>query len=179
MTRGFYGDEAGYLKTYFEKFGSMAWCHNDRMFIDEDGFWFHLGRADDLIIRNGTKFDPRKIASALMVFPGNSIRDAAVIGIPDTNQDINVGHRICAFAVTDRAPTARELTDYLKREHDARLVIDLFFTISSIPRNAAAKVPHALIRKAFLGEALGDLSKVVNPETLAEIRTLGKNTGHG
>jgi acetyl-CoA synthetase len=174
MTRGFYGNEAGYLQTYFEKFGNETWCHNDRVFIDEDGFWFHLGRSDDLIIRNGTKFDPRKIASALMTFPGNSIRDAAVIGIPDTN----VGHLICAFVVADRVPTTHELTAYLKREHDARLVIDLFFTISSIPRNAAAKVPHALIRKAFLGEALGDLSKIVSPESLLEIQTLGKNTGH-
>ncbi len=176
MTRGFYGNENGYLKTYFEQFGNEVWGHNDRVIIDEDDCWFHLGRADDLIIRNGTKFDPRKIASAIMAFPKNSIQDAAVIGIPDET----VGHRICAFVVTEEKTETlkQEIALYLKKKHDARLTIDLLFVVSAIPRNTAAKVPHALIRKAFLGEDLGDLSKIVNSESLQEIQTLGKNTGH-
>lgn len=173
MTRGFYKDTDRYLATYYPHGEGDVWHHPDRIIRDHDGYYFMQGRTDDVIIRNGVKFDPQKIASAVISFPGHpSISDAAAIGIPDEK----VGERIIVFAACKKEDLTdekkKELREYVKREYDPMAGPDEIFAISVIPRNSAAKIPLKDVRAAFLRKTVRD--GVVNPEAFEEIRALGE-----
>lgn len=173
MTRGFYKDPELYMKTYYPRGEGDIWHHPDRIVRDDDGYYFMQGRTDDVIIRNGVKFDPQKIATTFVSFPGSpSISDAAAIGIPDEN----VGNRIIVFVVCEKEKLTeekkKELREYIKKEYDPMAGPDEIFAVTAIPRNAAAKSPLADIRTAFLGKELRDT--VTNSEAFEEIKTLGK-----
>lgn len=172
MTRGFLGDPELYLSTYFPR-GPSLWVHGDRALIDEDGYWFLLGRTDDLIVRGGVKFDPAILEEKLRSFPGPPrIKDAAVIGA----EDPTYGERIVAFVVLDSALTEdRSAFQKLVQRHvrdtfDPLAQPDQVYVVSALPVNLAAKVPRKLIRMICEGKIPGGGPALVNPEALDELR---------
>lgn len=181
MTRGFLGEPERFLQTYFSQ-GPDVWVHGDRAEVDEDGLWYILGRADDLIVSGGVKHDPAKIEAALMSFSGlPRVREAAAVGV----QDALKGQRIVGFVVIEGDgqvfPTAdfiAALTAHVGKAYDPMGRPDKIHVVNALPRNLAAKIPRGLIRKAYEGEGLGDLSKMDNPQALDEIVWLG-HRGNG
>lgn len=166
MTRGFLGEKERYLKTYFSQFPNV-WTHGDRAYKDNDGFWYVLGRSDDLIVRGGVKHDPSIIEAALISYPGSPsaswrIEEAAAVGVKDSL----LGQRIVAFVVLAEGPEhsrrakdttagAEDLAGFLGdlRAHVGKVYDpmgrpDEIHIVSALPKNAAAKIPRALIRKA-------------------------------
>ncbi len=176
MTRGFLGDPERFLQTYFPGRTDL-WVHGDRAEIDEDGLWYILGRADDLIVSGGVKHDPAKIEAALISFPGvPRVREAAAIGVHDPLK----GQRIVCFVVAEPGSdgyVVQEAIDamigHVGRVYDPMGRPDLVHLVGSLPKNLAAKIPRGLIRRAYEGEELGDISKLDNPAALAEIAALG------
>lgn len=175
MTRGFLRDNGLYLKTYFPR-GQNFWVHGDMAEIGEDGLWYMRGRADDLIVKGGIKFDPSKIESALLKFPGPPhIREATVIGVPNERGD----QKIVCFAVVaehdalDQTATGA-LKQWVKRAYEPFAQPDEIHAISGLPTNLAAKIPLEILRLAYTGENIPDLSKIANPQYLEEIRAIGE-----
>ncbi|MBI2875454.1 MAG: AMP-binding protein [Candidatus Tectomicrobia bacterium] len=179
MTRGFLGEPERFLQTYFP-WGPNLWVHGDRAEVDADGLWYILGRADDLIVSGGVKHDPAKIEAALISFPGlPRVREAAAIGV----QDPLKGQRIVGLVVLEGDPqegTLHELiaalTAHVGRVYDPMGRPEEIHRVSALPKNLAAKIPRGLIRRAYEGEPLGDLSKMDNPQVLDEIARLGRET---
>lgn len=177
MTRGFLGEPERFLATYFSQ-GTNVWIHGDRAEIDEDGLWYILGRADDLIVSGGVKHDPAKIEAALISFPGPpGIREAAAVGA----QDPLKGQRIVCFVVVESGDHEFATDDFISaltlhvgKMYDPMGRPDEIHMVSALPKNLAAKIPRGLIRKAYEDEELGDLSKMDNPQALDEIAKLGR-----
>ncbi|MEN8159805.1 MAG: AMP-binding protein, partial [Myxococcota bacterium] len=69
MTRGFLGDPQRYLDTYFAQFGPSVWAHGDWALVDEDGFWFVTGRADDTLKIAGKRIGPGEVEAASIEHP--------------------------------------------------------------------------------------------------------------
>ncbi len=175
MTRGFLNNPELYLRTYFPK-GPNLWVHGDRAEIDKDGFWFILGRTDDLIVRGGVKHDPAKIEKALLSFPGTpTVQEAAAIGPSDELR----GQRIVCFVVTDGnadkvdARFLESLAAHVARTYDPLGRPDEIYAVKALPKNLAAKIPRQLLRKAFEGKELDDVSKIDDTDALENIRELG------
>jgi acetyl-CoA synthetase len=61
MTRGFWRDPERYLETYWSRWEGL-WYHGDLVYIDEDGFWYILGRADDTLKVGGKRLGPAEMA---------------------------------------------------------------------------------------------------------------------
>lgn len=175
MTRGFLADNDRYLKTHFP-WGQNLWVHGDMAEIGEDGLWYMRGRADDLIVKGGIKLDPSKIESALLKFPGPpQIREAAVIGVPDEHGD----QKIVCFAILAEHNALDEaaiitLKRWVKNTYEPFARPDEIHAVSGLPTNLAAKVPLKILRMAYAGEKIADTSKIVNPQYLEEIRTIGE-----
>ena len=101
-----------------EEIGEIkVWRHGawfptkDRGWIDADGFYFHAGRADDVIISAGWTMSATEIEDILLRHP--AVRDAAAIGVPDTQR----GQVVKAFVVTDRSPDdvlASDIQDFVR-----------------------------------------------------------------
>ncbi len=168
ITRGFWKDPERYLETYWTRFPGM-WIHGDFAAIDEDGQWFILGRSDDTIKIAGKRVGPAEVESVLVSHP--AVAEAAAIGVPDEIK----GEAVVAFAVLqpDATPdeTLRsELEALVVREMGKPLAPKTILFVSDVPKTRNAKVMRRVIRATFLGEPPGDLSALVNPEIVDEIR---------
>ena len=100
MTRGIWNDNERYIETYWSRFPGM-WYHGDWASVDEDGFWFLHGRADESMNVAGRKVGPAEVEEAMMQHPG--VAEAAVIGAPDEIK----GEAIVGYAVAKPDAGAR------------------------------------------------------------------------
>jgi len=167
MTKGFLNDPQRYLDTYFSKWKNI-WNHGDWAYVDEDGFWFLKGRADDTIKVAGRRTGPAEIESVLLEHPG--VAEAAVIGVPHEVK----GEEVVGFVVLKPSyePT-EQLRDELKQQVVKMMgktlnPKDIRF-VKMLPKTRSAKIVRGVIKKKFLGETVGDLSSVENPDAVEEI----------
>ncbi len=171
MTRGFWNDPTRYLHTYWERFPGV-WYHGDLARRTPEGFWLILGRADDTLKVAGKRLGPAEMENVVTHHP--DIREAAVIGVPDPVK----GEVPIVFAVPSRTPPPPNLEETLRawvaRRMGKALQPARVYLVSGLPKTRNAKVMRRVIRRIFLGEDPGDLSALVNPEVVEEIRALGK-----
>jgi acetyl-CoA synthetase len=168
MTRGFWKDPQRYLETYWSRFPDV-WVHGDFAAIDSDGLWYILGRSDDTINVAGKRLGPAEVESILVSHP--LVAEAAAVGVPDALK----GQAIVCFCVLqdDVAPAEDLRTELIALVIDRLgkpLAPKAIRFVSDIPKTRNAKVMRRVVRAAFLGEAPGDLSALVNPEAVEEIR---------
>jgi acetyl-CoA synthetase len=169
MTRGFWKDPDRYLDTYWSRFPEV-WVHGDWAFVDEDGLWYILGRSDDTIKVAGKRIGPAEVESVLVGHP--AVAEAAVIGVPDSLK----GEEVVCFCVLQQDAFSATLADELKSLVGQELgrplqPRDVCF-LSDLPKTRNAKVMRRVVRAAYLGEDPGDLSALVNPDVVKEIRRI-------
>lgn len=165
MTRGFWGERDRYLETYWSRIPGL-WLHGDWAEIDEDGFWFVRGRSDDTVNVAGKRVGPAEIESVLVSHP--AVKEAAAIGVPDTVK----GEALVAFVVLNGtgAPSqavADELVNYVGVRLGKGLRPREVFFVEDLPRTRNQKIMRRVIRAAYLGEDLGDLSGLENVQAVA------------
>jgi acetyl-CoA synthetase len=169
MTRGFWKDPNRYLSTYWSRF-SDVWVHGDWSLIDEDDLWYILGRSDDTIKVAGKRLGPAEIESVLVAH--SAVAEAAAIGIPDPVK----GQQVVCFCVVKPDAVSGTLAEDLKAlvAHDLGkpLQPQAVYILSDLPKTRNAKVMRRVIRAAYLGEDPGDLSALVNPEVVEEIKRM-------
>jgi acetyl-CoA synthetase len=161
MTRGIWGDPERYIETYWSRFPGM-WYHGDWASVDEDGHWFLHGRADESMNVAGRKVGPAEVEEAIMQHPG--VAEAAVIGVPDEIK----GEAIVGFAIPrpntllDPAAIARTVVEVLGPTFRPKEIV----VCAELPKTQSGKIVRRLLRQKYLGESLGDLSTVANPNAL-------------
>jgi acetyl-CoA synthetase len=126
-----------------------VWRHNawfptkDRGRIDEDGYFYHAGRADDVIISAGWTIGAVEVENTLLKHP--AVREAAVIGVPDPVR----GQVVKAFVVTDRpgdAALCAEIQDFVRTrlsQHEYPRIVEF---LTELPKTPAGKVNRKALR---------------------------------
>jgi acetyl-CoA synthetase len=168
MTRGFWQDPERYIQAYWSRIPDV-WVHGDFAAIDEDGLWYILGRSDDTIKVAGKRVGPAEVENVLVAHPG--VAEAAAIGVPDEIK----GQAVVGFVVLQPGYEAGEelraaLKGRVAQELGRPLAPKDVRFVRGIPQTRNAKVMRRVIRAAYLGEAPGDLSALVNPEAVEEIQ---------
>lgn len=170
MTRGFWKDPQRYISTYWSTWPD-TWVHGDFALVDHDGMWYILGRSDDTIKVAGKRIGPAEIESILIKHP--KVMETAVIGIPDEIK----GNEIVAFVVLMPGQVADDhitselmnmVTSTLGKPFSPRHIL----FVHDLPKTRNAKVMRRMIRAAYLGQDPGDVSSLVNPEAVDEIKQL-------
>jgi acetyl-CoA synthetase len=138
----------------------MLWRRNawettkDLARIDEDGYFYHAGRADDVIISAGWTMSAVEIESTLLKHP--QVKEAAVIGVPDGTR----GQVVKAFIVSERA-ASEAFVDELKTFTRERLSQHEFprhiAFVSELPKTPAGKVNRKVLRDREAAEASENL----------------------
>ncbi|HLZ22290.1 MAG TPA: acetate--CoA ligase [Ktedonobacterales bacterium] len=168
MTRGFWHAPERYEAAYWNRFPGI-WVHGDFAVIDQDGFWYILGRSDDTIKVAGKRLGPAEVESAAVNHP--SVEEAAAIGIPHAVK----GEAVIVFAVLR---LGIEPSDQLRDEIRAEVVKSLgpalkpetVLFVRQLPKTRNGKVMRRLIRARHLGNAnLGDLSSLERADALDDI----------
>ena len=169
MTRGFWRDPDRYVETYWSRWPGV-WVHGDWVRVDDDGFWYILGRSDDTLNVAGKRIGPAEVESALTTHP--AVAEAAAIGVP---HDIK-GEVIVCFAVLRPGYTeGAALRDELKRVAAAllgkALAPDDIRFVRDLPKTRNAKIMRRVIRARYLGRDPGDLTSLENPQAVEDIPT--------
>lgn len=167
MTKGFLNDPQRYLDTYFSRWKDV-WYHGDWAKVDEDGFWFLYGRSDDTIKVAGKRIGPAEIEGALIEH--HAVAEAAAIGVP---HDIK-GESVVCFVVLKpgHAPgeaLREELREQIVKHLGKTLRPDVLKFVKMLPKTRSAKILRGAIKKRYLGQEVGDVSSVENPDALEEI----------
>lgn len=168
MTRSLWNDPARYLESYWSRFPGV-WVHGDRVQVDEDGFWFVLGRSDDTLKIAGKRTGPSEVES--LVSATGLAAEVAAIGLPDSVKGSALG--IVATLMpgvpaddTTRSRIARSVVEGHGRAYEPVMIL----FVPDIPKTRNMKIMRRVVRAVYLNEDPGDLSSLVNPESLDAIR---------
>jgi acetyl-CoA synthetase len=167
MTRGFWQDPDRYIETYWSRIPGI-WVHGDWALIDEDGFWYILGRSDDTIKVAGKRVGPAEVESAAVSHP--AVAEAAAIGVPHALK----GEVVVVFVMlrpnyAPSEPLRGEIEAAIVHQLGKSLKPEAVRFVQDIPRTRNAKILRRLVRKRYLDEPLGDTSALENPAALDEI----------
>ncbi len=175
MTRGFWKDRERYLESFWSRWPDI-WVQGDFAAVDADGMWYILGRSDDTIKIGGKRLGPAEVESLVVGHP--EVISAGAVGVP---HEIKGSDLVIFCVLAPGHKPAKHLKDALiTRVTDAMgkpmKPRDILF-VSDLPKTRNAKVMRRMGRAAYLDQDLGDTSSLVNPETIAEIRQLGRQRG--
>lgn len=170
MTKAFLNDKGRYLETYFSKWPNI-WNHGDWAYVDDEGFWFLRGRADDTIKIAGRRTGPAEIESVLIEHP--LVVEAAAIGVP---HDVKGHELVCFVVLSDIKKASETLAEELKQlvvtAMGKALTPKAIHCVSALPKTRSAKIVRGVIQKKYLGEPVGDISSVENPEAINSLPTI-------
>ncbi len=167
LTRGLWHDRERYLQSYWSRLPNL-WVHGDFASRDADGMWYVHGRSDDTLKIAGKRTGPSEI-EALLLATG-LLQDAAVIGTPDPIKGTAVVCVCVARPDIDRAAALNTLSSAVVAGLGGAFRPAKVAFVPDLPRTRNTKVMRRVVRAAWLGEDPGDLSTLVNPESVAAIR---------
>jgi len=168
MLRGVWGDPERYFDTYWSRYEGRYFV-GDGAKIDDDGYFWVIGRVDDVMNVSGHRISTTEVESALVADP--RVAEAAVVGATDAT----TGQAIVAF-VTPKGDT--EWTETLGEELRAH-VADQIGKISrprtiiftdDLPKTRSGKIMRRLLRDVAEGRDLGDTTTLADPGVVDEIR---------
>jgi len=172
MLRGIWGDDARYVESYWAKFDNRYYVAGDSARRDADGYYWVMGRIDDVLNVSGHRLGTAEIESALVAHP--AVAEAAVVGIPHEIK----GEAICAFVVL-RASHAGDDRDELGaslRAHVAELIgpiarpDDVRIT-DTLPKTRSGKIMRRLLRAIARGEEITqDISTLEDEGVVRELQ---------
>ena len=174
MIRTIWGDPDRFKKTYYpDDFGGKYYLAGDGANRDTDGYFWIMGRIDDVLNVSGHRLGTMEIESALVALP--LVAEAAVVGRPDDM----TGEAVCAFVVLKQArpagADAKKIADEL-RTHVAKEIgaiakpKDIRFG-DNLPKTRSGKIMRRLLRSIAKGEEITqDVTTLENPAILQQLK---------
>jgi acetyl-CoA synthetase len=173
MLRTIWGDNDRYVKTYWEKFQKRYYVAGDSANRDADGYFWIMGRIDDVLNVAGHRLGTAEIESALVAHP--RVAEAAVVSKP---HDVK-GESVFAFVTLNierpAGPPARVLVEELRAWVASQLSPiakpDEIRLAHNLPKTRSGKIMRRLLRAIARGEAIvQDMSTLENPGILEQLR---------
>ncbi len=173
MLRGIWGDPDRYVKQYWSKWDGIYFT-GDGAKRDEDGYFWLLGRVDDVINVAGHRIGTMEVESALVDHP--AVAEAACVGVAHEIK----GTAIAAFVIVkesyrDRAladPEAfeRELKNHVAQKIGAIARPEKIFIAADLPKTRSGKIMRRLLRDIGEGRALGDVTTLADPTVVESLK---------
>ncbi|MSQ64621.1 MAG: propionate--CoA ligase, partial [Betaproteobacteria bacterium] len=163
-----WGDDKRFVKTYFSTFSAkQVYTTFDWGIRDKDGYWFILGRTDDVINVAGHRLGTREIEEAVNMHP--NIAECAVVGVVDQIK----GQLPLAFAVLkdpSKKTTAQEVMDTVDRQLGAIGRPKAVHFVTLLPKTRSGKTLRRSIAALAEGRDPGDLTTIEDPNALQQIK---------
>jgi acetyl-CoA synthetase len=167
MLRTVYGDDQRYIDTYWTRFPG-AYFPGDGCKRDEDGYFWLLGRVDDIMLISGHNISTTEVESALVSHP--SVAEAAVVG----RKDDLTGQAIAAFVTLRAGNTGNEDLIRELRDHVSASIgpiakpASIVFT-DDLPKTRSGKIMRRLLKDISEHRQLGDVTTLANADIVEEI----------
>ena len=177
MFRTIWGDPERYVSNYFGKYGDKIYLAGDGAKRDDEGYYWLLGRTDDVMNVAGHRLSTYEIESALVDNP--KVAEAAVVSRPDEL----VGEAIVAFVTLKSGYVGDDTVAKELRDHVSNLIgkiarpHGIIFT-NDLPKTRSGKIMRRLLRDVAQGRPLGDVTTLANAEIVEQIHEM-VDTGAG
>jgi acetyl-CoA synthetase len=171
MLRTIWGDDDRYVQTYFTKWPGRPdlYFPGDGAKVDEDGYFWILGRVDDVLNVAGHRIGTMEVESALVEHP--AVAEAAVVG---KTHDLK-GQAISAFVTlrvgqTPSVALQAELKEFVCQKIGALARPDDILFSADLPKTRSGKIMRRLLRDIAEGRALGDTTTLADPAVVASLK---------
>ena len=162
MARTIWGDPDRYVAQYWERYKEKGYyLTGDSARMDEDGYFWIIGRNDDVIKVSGYRLGTAEIESALVSHP--AVAEAACIGIPDELK----GNVIWAYVILRQGyegsdKLVDELKQHVRHETGPITVPAKIFFVDSLPKTRSGKIMRRVLKAQALGKDVGDTSTLAS-----------------
>jgi acetyl-CoA synthetase len=169
MLRGIYGDPERFVTQYWSRWSDGAYFTGDGARLDEDGFYWLLGRVDDVLNVAGHRLGTMEVESALVDHP--KVAEAAVVGKPHEIK----GQAVAAFVTVKEGVKATpaladELKEHVVHKIGAIARPDQILFAADLPKTRSGKIMRRLLRDIAEGKALGDTTTLADPAVVAKLK---------
>jgi len=172
MLRTIWRNNDRYIAAYWEKFNNRYYVAGDSAHRDKDGYYWIMGRIDDVLNVAGHRLGTMEVESALVAHP--RIAEAAVVGKPHEIK----GESVFAFVVCrgqrptgDTAALVKELRDWVAEQLGAIAKPDDIRFADNLPKTRSGKIMRRLLKSVARGEEITqDVSTLENPAILDQLR---------
>jgi len=168
MLRGIYGDPERYKETYWSRFEGRYFA-GDGCKIDDDGYFWLLGRVDDVMNVSGHRISTTEVESALVDHP--KVAEAAVVGANDDT----TGQAIMAYVTVKggtetNAALGEELRQHVSKKIGPTARPKTVIFTDELPKTRSGKIMRRLLRDVAEGRVLGDTTTLADPAVVEEIK---------
>ena len=176
MLRGIYGDPERFLTQYWSQWDRSTYFTGDGAKRDEDGYFWVLGRVDDVLNVAGHRIGTMEVESALVDHP--KVAEAAVVG---RGHDLK-GQAISAFVILKEghAPSPElmaELKEHVVKKIGAIARPEDILFAADLPKTRSGKIMRRLLKDIADGKTLGDTTTLADPAVIAKLKADYEETG--
>jgi acetyl-CoA synthetase len=171
MLRTLYKEDDRFVETYFSRFGKEVYLVGDAARKDKDGYFWIIGRIDDVVNVSGHRLSTAEVESAIVSY--QKVAEAAVIG----QSDEDTGQAICAFVTLQGEDEDAAGSDQLIEDIRAHVADRIgkfarpkrIIWADDLPKTRSGKIMRRLLRDIAEGRALGDVTTLRDPDVMSQL----------
>ncbi len=168
MLRTLYREDERFIEQYFSKFGKETYLVGDGARKDEDGYFWIIGRIDDVVNVSGHRLSTAEVESAIVSH--QKVAEAAVIGQSDEDS----GQAICAFVTLEGDLEGTDELEQEIRDHVGSRIGKFtrpkrIIWADDLPKTRSGKIMRRLLRDIAEGRALGDVTTLRDPDVMSQL----------
>ena len=168
MMRGIWGDENRYRETYWSKWDGKYYFAGDGAYRDKDGYFWIVGRVDDVVNVSGHRIGTAELESAFVEHP--AVNEAAVIGVPHKIKgECLIGFVSLCDGQRHSAELAEELRDLIAEKIGKFCRPERVMFVEDLPKTRSGKIMRRLLRDIATGKALGDVTTLADSSALEKL----------
>ncbi len=166
LTKSLWNDDKRYIDNYWSIIKDY-WVHGDLASRDPDGHWYLHGRSDDTIKVSGKRIGPTELESVIV--KSGKVKEVAAVGIPDENKGSKIILSIVPAENNDQKESFFE--DLVIKDLGKSFKPDRVIFVKDLPKTRNMKIMRRVIKSCLANQDPGDLTTLLNPESVDEIRS--------
>ncbi len=166
LTKSLWNDDKRYIDNYWSVIKDY-WVHGDLASRDADGHWYLHGRSDDTIKVSGKRIGPSELESVIV--KSGKAKEVAAVGIPDANKGSKIILSIVPAENNDQKESFFE--NLVIKDLGKSFKPDKVIFVKDLPKTRNMKIMRRVIKSCLANQDPGDLSTLLNPESVEEIRS--------
>jgi acetyl-CoA synthetase len=158
-----------YKEVYFSRFKECYYA-GDYAVKDQDGYFWVLGRADEVLKVSGHRLGTYELESAIIHHP--KVAEAAVVGVPDEIKgEVPVAFVILKAGVTPTSELRKEVNEVVRERVGHIASLKEVYFVTKLPKTRSAKIMRRVVKAVLMGNAVGDVSTMEDEASVDEVKS--------
>ena len=163
-----WGDDEKYKSVYWSKYKN-TYYPGDYAIKDKDGYFWLLGRADDVLKISGHRLGTAELESGFVSH--KSVAEAAVCGIPhDVKGEAIIAFLVLKEGITPNVNLKNEIVNHIRSVVGPIATPDQVYFVSKLPKTRSGKIMRRLLKSIAKGDEIGDVSTLENEAAVSEVQ---------